>query len=283
MEGRAPDPVSVPARDGFSLAGFLYPPRRVRGRVVIVNGATGVRKGFYRHFAAGLAEAGYTALTYDYRGIGDSRPESLRGFEARMRDWGLLDMAGAVDWASRELEPDRLFLVGHSAGGQLAGLMENADRVDGMLTVSSQSGYWRLQGGVQTLVVGFHAHVTLPLLPALVGYMPWSWIGSGADLPKGVAREWARWCRDPRYLLGDRTLPLERYGRFAAPVLAYSIEDDDWGTREAVDAMMGAYPNLERRHLEPASAGLESIGHFGFFRPRCRSLWSEAVDWLDDR
>lgn len=98
-----------------------------------------------------------------------------------------------------------------------------------------------------------------------------------------VALEWARWCRDPRYLLGDDTLPLERYGRFTAPVLAYSVEDDDWGTREAVDAMMGAYPNLERRHLEPAEAGPESIGHFGYFRPRGQPLSDEAIDWLDAR
>lgn len=100
-------------------------------------------------------------------------------------------------------------------------------------------------------------------------------------MPKGVAQEWAGWCRNRDYILGDDTLPLERYKKFTAPVLAYSIEDDDWGTAEAVDAMMRAYPNLERRHLVPAEFGRDSIGHFGFFREGADDLWRDPVTWLD--
>jgi predicted alpha/beta hydrolase len=273
--------VSIPARDGFALAGSLFRNGGSSGQTVIVNSATAAPHRFYRHFAAALAEAGYTAVTYDYRGIGGSRPPSLRGFAARMRDWAFLDMAGVVDWVTSELAPTRLFLVGHSVGGQVAGMLDNADRIDGMITMSAQSGYWRLQGGSQKLPVAFHVYVTLPLLATLTGFMPWSWVGAGEDLPKGVALEWARWCRDPRYLLGDESLPLDRFERFSAPVLAYSFGDDDWGTRQSVNAMMSAYPNVERRHVEPATAGLASIGHFGYFKPASQPLWREAIEWLD--
>jgi predicted alpha/beta hydrolase len=250
---------------------------------VVANGATAVPHRFYRRFATALAEAGYTALTWDYRGVGASRPPRLRGFRATMRDWALVDMPGVVDWAATELRCDRLFLVGHSFGGQAAGLLDNAERVTGMVTFSSQSGYWRRQGGGQKAVVAFYVYVVLPLLARLLGYVPMSWLGAGEDLPRGVAEEWARWCRHPKYLLGDETLPLERYRSFWAPVLAYSFGDDKWGTREAVDAMMQAYPNLERRHLEPSDVGLPAIGHLGFFRPVCQSLWPDVVRWLDAR
>ena len=46
-------------------------------------------------------------LTYDYRGIGDSRqravegyirPKSLVGFKATMVDWAALDVTAAVSW-----------------------------------------------------------------------------------------------------------------------------------------------------------------------------------------
>ncbi len=126
-----------------------------------------------------------------------------------------------------------------------------------------------------------HMHLTFPLLASVFGYIPWSKMGSSEDLPKGVALEWARWCRDPRYLLGDDSLPLTRYGEFEAPVLAYSFSDDKWGTARAVDAMMGAYPNVQRRHVEPTAAGFGSIGHFGYFRPSAAGLWSETIAWLD--
>jgi predicted alpha/beta hydrolase len=56
--------------------------------VVIMNSASDVPQGFYRQFATALAEAGYTVITYDYRGIAGSRPSSLHGFATRTSDWG---------------------------------------------------------------------------------------------------------------------------------------------------------------------------------------------------
>ena len=274
---------TIPARDGYRLAATIF--RRGSGkakRVAIVSSATAVPRRFYANYAAALANAGYVAISYDYRGIGESRPERLRGFDATVRDWALKDMAGVVDWASETFRPDRLFMVGHSVGGQVTGLLDNSERIDAMLTMSAQSGYWGVQGGEQKAVVGFHVYVTLPMLSNLLGYMPWSWVGSAEDLPKGAAIEWSRWCRHPDYLLGDATLPLERYQEFTAPVLAYSIDDDKWGTSRSVDRMMSAYPNVERRHLEPASVGLPSLGHFGYFRKPASAAWEEGIAWLDD-
>lgn len=275
--------ITIPARDGFELAADLFRPAagRESGRVATVNAATAVPRGFYAAFAGHLAERGYSTVTYDYRGIGESRPRSLRGFHARAGDWALLDMAGVVDWVAESLKPTRLLHVGHSFGGQTPGLLPNADRIDAMIAVAAQSGYWRLQGRGQRIPVALHMYVTFPVLARLFGYLPWSRFAAGDDLPRGVALDWASWCRNPRYLLGDRSLPLERFGSFDVPVLAYSIADDAWGTEQAVDAMMQAYPRVERRHVTPAQFGLTRLGHFGFFRRASGSLWRDALDWAD--
>jgi predicted alpha/beta hydrolase len=270
----------IPAVDGFRLSATFFMPSRPNGSAVIVSSATAVPRGFYRRFATALAGGGYVTITYDYRGIGESRPASLRGFEAEVRDWALLDMQGVLDWVHAEFEPNRTFMVGHSVGGQVAGLLERPGRIDGMVTMSAQSGHWRLQGGSQRQAVAFHVYVSFPMLAAVLGYLPWSRFSNAEDLPKGVALEWARWCRNRDYLLGDETLPLERYERFTAPVLAYSFEDDDWGTARSVDAMMSAYPNVERRHLAPADIEMDRIGHMGAFRPEAATLWAEVIDWL---
>ncbi len=272
--------IRIPAIDGYSLAATVQLAEQPTKRMVVINSATATPRGFYRRFATALNAAGFDTLIWDYRGIGDSAPRSLRGFEARMRDWVALDMEGVIDWTIEEFGPDRLFLVGHSVGGQLAGMLTHPERINAMVTMSAQSGHWRLQGGAQRLAVLLHAYVTLPALSALIGYMPWRWVG-GEDLPKGVAQEWGRWCRDPNYLLGDPTLPLDRYARFEAPVLAYSIDDDNWGTAAAVNAMVGAYPNVTRRHVSPRDIDRQSIGHFGFFRTGSEPLWSDVIDWLD--
>ncbi|MEM9691419.1 MAG: alpha/beta fold hydrolase, partial [Myxococcota bacterium] len=108
--------LTLSARDGFPLAATLFEPESTTDRIAIVSSATGTPRRYYRHFARALAEAGWTAVTYDYRGIGGSRPDSLRAFEATVLDWALLDMAAIVDWADKTF--DRIVMVGHSIGGQ---------------------------------------------------------------------------------------------------------------------------------------------------------------------
>lgn len=273
--------ITIKARDGYPLAATLFGDVQRCKRVVIICSATAVARQYYRYYASALAAAGYAAVTFDYRGIGGSRPASLRAMPARMRDWGLQDMQGVVDWAVDSGNQQQILLVCHSVGGQVAGLLENGDAIKAMLTVSAQSGHWRLQGGSQVWSVAFHVHVTFPLMVAMIGYMPWSWFGSAEDLPGGVAREWARWCRNRNYLLDDASLPLHRYQEFAAPILAYSVDDDTWGTAKSVDAMMGAYPNVERRHLVPADFQLGKLGHFGYFGKSAAAVWQEGIQWLD--
>jgi predicted alpha/beta hydrolase len=263
--------ISIPATDGYPLAATVYPGG---SSTVVIGSAAAVPRRFYRHLASFFQEWGATVISFDYRGIGESRPKSLRGFEAKFSDWGLLDLAGVLSWA-KERNPAKLFLMGHSAGGQVAALADYP--VDAMATVSSQSGYWRLQGGWQKLWVCLHMHFSFPLLSHLFGYMPWSRFGGAEDMPKGAALEWARWCRDPNYLHGDTHLPLHLYQEFEAPILACSIADDDWGTAESVDAMMSHYPNVQRWHIQEE----RKIGHFGFFRPACRDLWPQITEFFD--
>jgi predicted alpha/beta hydrolase len=248
---------------------------------VLVNAATGVPRQFYKYFATYLRDHGWTTITWDYRGIGESAPPSLRGFDARMRDWALIDMPSVIDWLSSEFGPRRLFSVGHSFGGQGIGLIETPQRITAMVGVSAQSGYWGVQGGAEKYRARFAVTFLIPVLTRLFGYFPWSTFAAGEDLPRGVALEWARWCRNRDYLLGDETLPLERYQAFDAPVLAFSIEDDDWGTPRAVDDMMRAYANVARRHLVPADYGLDKLGHMGFFRKGSEAIWDEVIAWLE--
>lgn len=283
VEGSGTVPVErermIPARDGTPLQATSIGDST--DSVIVMAGAMAVPRRFYRRFARFMAEVGHQVITFDYRGVG-ARPAELRRSSARARDWAMSDLPGVLDWVHADLDPSKLFIVGHSFGGQVAGLLEDASRVDGMVTVSSQSGYWRLQGAEQKWMVLMHSYLTMPLAAASLGYLPWGWFG-GANVPGGVAKEWAGWCRNPSYILGDSTLPIERYARFPAPVLAYSVEDDTWGTKRSVDAMMSAYPDLERRHLEPSRFGLETLGHMGTFRAPAHGLWREIAGWIAER
>jgi predicted alpha/beta hydrolase len=283
MASKGGTDATIPASDGFALAATVFEPKSPPQFVTVISAAMATPRRLYELYARYLSRAGHFVVTYDYRGTGDSRPESLKGFQARMRDWAEYDLSGVIAWARAQCGPCPLFLIGHSFGGQAAGLLENAADVRAMVTVSSQSGYWGLHPGVEKYRVWFFAHVGFWLLSSLYGYLPWSRFVKGEDLPKQAALEWARWSRSPDYLCGDRTLESRRnFPRFTAPILAYSFSDDIWGSKRSVDAMMSYYTgaSLERRHVTPDDLGLDKIGHIGFFLPTARALWREVDAWL---
>jgi predicted alpha/beta hydrolase len=274
--------IDLTARDGYRLGATLFRSSTSRAlAAVLIMPATGVPQEYYAKFAVFLAERGFTVLTFDYRGIGRSLHGPLRSVKAGMRDWALLDAAAALDFLDSQKQ--KLLAVGHSFGGQALGLLPRPERISAALTVGSQSGYWRLWPPLGRAWMWPSTHIGLPLVPRLLGYFPGSLLGFGEDLPKGVTIEWARWCRHPRYLVGDLGVEQE-YARFTAPIRLYAIADDALAPRRAVEGLAALYPNsrCEIHVIEPAAVGAGRIGHFGFFRERFRdSLWREARDWLE--
>ena len=266
--------ITLTARDGYRLSATLYG----EGKPVLVLPATGVPQGYYAKFAAWLAERGFQVLTFDYRGIGRSLYGSVRHVEARMRDWALLDATAAVEHFDSS---SKISVVGHSFGGQALGLLPPG-RVASALVVGSQSGYWRNWPPLGRAWMWPVTHFLLPGMARLHGYFPGSRFGFGEDLPKGVAIEWASWCRNPTYLVGALRVE-DAYARFAAPLRAYAFSDDPFGPLGAVKKLLELYPKApsEVRHLKPSDLGVRRIGHFGFFREPFRdTLWPEAREWL---
>lgn len=277
--------ITVQATDGVPLAATLYEPPEASDRpVILVSSATAVRRTFYDRFARYLADDAFTVVTYDYRGIGDSRPARLRGFEAHIRDWGEKDLAGMLDWIDTRF-PDRdVAMVGHSLGGQMLGLAANSDRVSAMLGVAAQTGWWGHWPRPRRYALAFLWYVAMPMAAAVFGYFPAKRLGMGEDLPGDVAREWARWCRSPSYMIDETGAPLRPYfNRFAGPLLALSFADDRLAPAEAVTDLASYYSRatVRREHIDPRAVGLRSLGHFGFFREPARPpLWTRAAEWL---
>lgn len=276
--------VTVPATDGYALAGTCFrPASRITARVVI-GPAVGVAQRYYAAFARALAERGFEVLTFDYRGIGGSAPPRLRGFEARMHDWGARDLAGALRWAFARAPELPVLFVGHSLGGQVLPEAEGADRLAALLLVASEAGnldYWT---GRDRFIVWLFFRVVVPVATRLFGRLPGWAMGGGEDLPAGVAREWARWGLHPEYLLGEHPGVRERAGRITAPAAVVSFEDDFHAPRAAVDLLAAWYgpAGATRWHFHPRDLGARKIGHFGFFRPSFRdALWARAIAWLE--
>ena len=266
------------AGDGMKLAARIYAPEgRGRGSVVI-GGAMGVRQDYYAAFAQWLAAQGWRVTSFDYRGSGESVPDtpdgSLRGFKADLFDWAR-DFEAVIDHAHAARPDQPLYLLGHSLGAQLPGLLNNAHKVSGLLSVAAGSGYWRENAPQLKRMVLYFWFILVPLATRLFGYFPGRRLKKVGDLPAGVVMQWRKWCLNPGYSVGaEGEAVRRRYASVTFPVLALSIADDELMTLRGTRSLMSCYENapVEIQCITPADLSVRRIGHFGSFRAEHQAL-----------
>lgn len=124
--------VSFRTTDGITLRGWLWGNG---GNVVIFSHMFGTNQSIWYDMARKAAAAGFTALTYDFRGVGSS---SGRLVIARVDR----DVLAAIT-LMRSRRPNTLFLVGASMGGTASLVAAGRTRVDGIIIMASGT---RFQG-----------------------------------------------------------------------------------------------------------------------------------------
>lgn len=294
----SPVPTTFTTDDGVTLRGHWWHAdgRNAQRPVVLVNAATSVRAAYYHRFATYLQRHGMDVLTYDYRGIGESRPRTLRGFHAGWYDWGRHDTEAAIQEALRQCPGQPLLFVGHSIGGALIGLAPSHTAVQRLFTMGAQFAHWPDYAAQRRLGLRLKWHLVMPVLTAALGYFPGQRLGWLEDTPRGVVRDWTAPAERLEDLFahgrGSRRLsPTERQAlaahmaRLQAPILALGTSDDEFGTPAALQRLLRQFPHAPaiHWHLRPQDLGVPAIGHFAFFHSRFeRSLWPMALRWLQE-
>jgi predicted alpha/beta hydrolase len=200
------DQLTLVADDGYRLAATHYSAQGNLKGNLIMAGATGVQQRFYRRFAEHASKQGFNVLTVDYRGIGESRPTSLKGFEMSYLDWGFRDLAAAVEHMDDGRTP--LFWVGHSFGGHALGLLPNHHKITSAYCFGTGAGWagWmpRLEAfkvrllchwvSTKTGGAGVPTPITFSTIP--------QWLRSPAFMPKSAcpASSPMRWMTHGRLL-----------------------------------------------------------------------------------
>jgi predicted alpha/beta hydrolase len=278
-------PVQISCADGVQLGGHLFPAAGQALGVVVINPATGVLERYYHYYARYLAAHGFDAITYDYRGIGLSRPASLRGKAWRWQEWGALDFDAVLGFAQAHNPAVPLLVVGHSIGGFLPGLAPRARNITRMLTVGAQYAYWPDYAPRRRARLFLKWHVAMPALTALYGYFPGKRLGWLEDLPAGVAREWSfrRARMELSHKPAERAEILARFAAVRAEILAVTLTDDEFATAPAIRRALSYYSGAKRAAvmLHPADFGHDAIGHFGLFHSRhAETFWPATLIWL---
>jgi predicted alpha/beta hydrolase len=279
--------LTISSSGNTAIALRTYAPEGAMRGSVVIGGAMGVRQEFYAPFAQWLCGQGWRVTTFDYRGSGDSLPTdkggSLRGFKADLFDW-THDYEAAIDHAHAALPHQPLYLLGHSLGAQLPGLLRNQHKVGGLLSIAAGSGYWRENAPKLKRIVPYFWFFLVPLATRLCGYFPGRKLRKVGDLPAGVILQWRKWCLNPRYSVGaEGELARQCYANARFPVLALSITDDELMTLRGTHSLVNLYENAPRevQRIAPADIAVRRIGHFGLFRSEHEAvLWPRVSQWL---
>lgn len=273
------DATELTADDGMRLAATRFRPSAPAVGSLVVAGATAVPRGFYRRFAAYAADRGFDVVTLDYRGTGESRPASLRGFEMTFDDWAVHDIPAAIE-AVASNRPT--YLVGHSYGGSAFGLIPATDRLAGAYTFGSGAGWAGWMSKTERRKVWWMWHVGA-IATAVLGYAPWSRMMRGEDLPAGAFSGWRRWCSFPHFVLDDPRVPnaRERYAAVRIPLTYAVATDDPWGTPASRDAIVTGFTGARVRKVDIDPAPFGGLGHMGYFRDGSQPLWDEALSTLN--
>ncbi len=249
--------------------------------VLIIASATGVRQEYYEKFAQFIAEYGISVITFDYSGIGRSLKKPIKKLDNNAADWGRNDLESIIQYVMSNYPESRKVVLGHSIGGQLVGLAKSSTKINKIILVAAQSGYWKYWKGFGRIKMWFNWYILFPLLLNAFGYLKSKQISGMENLPRNVANQWRNWGRNRDYILSDKTINETHYKKIMVEVTAFSIEDDDFAPVEAVQWMTGQYQNAKKKsiHLKPVDFKVTKIGHFGVFKERFRNtIWNKVLN-----
>jgi predicted alpha/beta hydrolase len=289
-EGVAEEAVTFRTKDGFLLSGKWFVNSRPSSSpttALVVSCGAGIPARYYYGFARYLATRGAAVFTYDYRGIGDSRHDRMRGLVAGIEHWAAFDFSAALAQAHAAYPSLPLAVAAHSVGTLFVGAAADIAKVSKIVFFGAHTGYWRDYGRKWRWVLFLGWHVLMPVISKTCGYFPGSLLHLGEDLPLQVALDWAG-RRQPEIIKTSEDQKrfgpiLSRFAQVRATALAISISDDAFAPPYATRRLLSLYPNVTCTYetITPSALGRTRLGHFGFLRRSSGGFfWRRAADWL---
>lgn len=276
-----PTKLTLTTPNGHQIVAYDYQPDSLSQATIVLAPAMGVPQSFYERCAVWLTTAGYRVVTFDYFGLGESAPATLRGLNTTILDWATQDCATVLHHVSQQDSEQEIIWLAHSVGGQLFGAIPNNHLVSRMITVATGSGYWLENAPALKRKAWLLWFFAVPVSLPLFGYFPGKRLRMVGDLPKAVMQQWRRWCLHKDYLIGVEGPELrEKFAAVTTPITSFSVTDDELLSARNIESLHSFYRQAPLRmiRIAPADISVKQIGHFGFFRSRFEpTLWRDYL------
>lgn len=256
--------------DGTHSRVLVQRTQRAGAPVVLCMPAMGVDAGYYLKLLDSFAEYGVHAAVTDLRGKGECSVRPRRGIDFGYHEMVTVDWAAAVARVRQAFPNNRIYLLGHSLGGQLSALyMSIRPRtVEGLILVASGSNDYRQWPWQKRLQILAGTQVASAVAGA-IGYFPGKQLRFAGTEARTVIQDWARQARTGRYAPKHAGYDFEQTLRTVeAPVLAISLLNDSFAPQAAVDHLCSKMPRatVERWHYAPRENPKVLADHFRWVR-----------------
>ncbi|HJS39090.1 MAG TPA: alpha/beta fold hydrolase, partial [Burkholderiales bacterium] len=191
----------IVSADGVGHTATVLQTVRPDAPVVLCLPAMGASADYYQPFAQAIAAAELaSAVLLDLRGQGRSTARARNGHQFGYREILELDLPKAISLLRHVFHGSRLYVAGHSLGGQLGLLCAGRPdvQVDGLVLIAagtSHVGAWSGQERAWARGMAAGIGVAARLLP----WYPGSRLGFGGDQPRRMMRDWGRVTREDVY------------------------------------------------------------------------------------
>ena len=271
---------SITCGDGTRITGQWHRARTTPKATVVVAPGAAAEARFYVPFCEHLAETGHDALVFDFRTVGESGTDRRRRRECGFSTWIEQDYPAVIAHAHEHARHGPMIVIGHSAGGWMAGVQPAADRIDALIGVAALSGHWRHMARPHRYAHWLAWHALVPASCRLLGTWP-GFIGFRRNMGPRFGLEFSRWARRRDFVFSEPAFDANAW-RFRGHLHLFQISDDPWGTQAAVADFGARFPNASGCVVETIRNDAENpepIGHFGVFRKsRAQTLWPRLVD-----
>lgn len=272
--------------DGIKLKGTLLIPKNPKA-LIQFNSGTATKKEFYLSFLTYLTEHDYLCCLWNYRGC--EQNDNLKNSDFTFSDYGTKDMPAIKTYLSNRFSNLPFLFIGHSAGGQQIGLINNLDNIKGNINIGVSTGYYPNMPFGYRMKAYFFFYLFSPVSAFINKYVKAKPYGLMENLPKKVVFEWRDWLEKENYFFDDKfygkTVPTGHFKNFKFPIHVYYSTDDPVSNAKN-SSTFWSHVKSEKgicfTELSPQKFGLKSIGHFGYFRKSMKDkFWEDIVTRLD--
>lgn len=276
--------ITLKIPDTTTLGITTFSAKNQHAPTLLIYPAFGVKATYYKPFAQQLSEKGITVITADLRGHGLSsvRPDAKNNY-------GFLEMINDLkavsDYLKQENPKSKVYILGHSLGGQAASLAvaKYPDNFAGLAMIGSPNVYYKGWSDFHYYrrKIGLNL---LPLIGKIVSVLPKFKIGGYYTTQKQM-QEWGHTGQTGNYkVIGDETDYEAAMAKVTIPVLAIDIEGDLMAPKKAIRNLYQKFTNthsLSTLSLTKATTDAK-LSHINWPRTATEEMVKAILNWLNN-